>query len=108
MKNVEVYYLRKTYKGQEVPYAVVAVEMNEDKTVNRGIAVCSNKDYFVKSKGRGIAMNRLEAIKKNNEKKFVINEFFGKNKCMPEIPFEKLAYHHDEPTEFEKRMFRSA
>lgn len=106
MKNVEVYYLRKSYKGQEVPYAVVAVEMNEDKTVNRGIAVCSNKDYFVKSKGRGIALNRLEAMKKNTDKKFVIDKYVGKNKSMPEIPFEKLGYLNDEPTEFEKRMFR--
>ena len=66
MKNeVMFYYLRSGIPVNDksakkgVPFGVVAVRLNEDGTVNRGVAVCSPIDKYNKDAGRGIALSRL-------------------------------------------------
>ena len=109
----EFYYLRKEVKMEghqtmNVPYATVAVEINEDKTVNRGVSVCSKKDKFVKSKGRNLALARLEYAKKAKENKYEVKTYTGKpEKSMrPDIPFKHLVCYRDVPNDIEKKMFK--
>jgi len=100
-KNIELYYMR---DNGGKPYAAVAVEKMEDK-VCRGIAVCSKKDAFVKEKGRYLALLRMNLAKENLEDKFPVGKYHGKHAWMPKLPFEKLAYYKDDPTEYEKKLF---
>ena len=58
-KDLVFYYLRKSDGEQVHPYGVVAVRMNCDGTVNRGISICSPNDEFRKQVGRGIAYSWL-------------------------------------------------
>jgi hypothetical protein len=115
MKKVEIYYLRNnvkmnTCKGEKemnVPFATVAVEINDDNTVNRGVAICSDLDNFNKKKGRNLAMARLEYAKNNKSCFFGIKDYRGKkekSKC-PEVPFHCLASYKDMPNEHEKKLF---
>lgn len=63
--DVMFYYLRSGIPANDknakrgVPFGVVAVRLNEDGTVNRGVAVCSPIDKYNKDAGRGIALSRL-------------------------------------------------
>lgn len=63
--DVMFYYLRSGIPVNDknakrgVPFGVVAVRLNEDGTVNRGVAVCSPIDKYNKDAGRGIALSRL-------------------------------------------------
>lgn len=126
MKNIETenifyYYLRRedpldktAIRGKS--YGVVAIRMNEDGTVNRGISYCSQKDSFKKSVGRGIALSRLlkAEIECRNGENF--SPYFGKCPGAPEdfgnkqqkniyTTFTIKGYFHSEMTCFEYRMF---
>lgn len=63
--DVMFYYLRGEVPQNDksakkgVPIGCVAIRLNEDGTVNRGVAVCSPRDRYNKDAGRGIALSRL-------------------------------------------------
>ena len=89
-KKINVYHLRtvdteKTVNDKVVrvggrPYATVAIEINEDGTVNRGVSICSAKDAFVKKVGVNKAIGRLESAKKHQKNILAIESFDGTQK----------------------------
>jgi len=64
--TIQYYYLRdfKTYQ----PYACIAINQNDDGTVDRGISICSSEDQFDKKLARSKSRGRLlhAAYKKCN------------------------------------------
>lgn len=133
-KEINVYHLRtaatdrvimKNGSDQKiriggVPYATVAITINEDGTVNRGISICSPHDAFVRSTGVAKAVGRMRKAEHQEANVFPILGFkrlerkimkrLGHNciKATPrdEVKFEHLGYFHDEPNEVEKRIFK--
>lgn len=119
MNNVKTYHLRKETelvsikKGvkktqkHSIPYATVALTINPDGTVNRGVAILSSKDAnkFQKSTGTAIAKSRLESAIKNNQN---IHEIRGCNKSavvQNGITFKYAGSVNDAPTDYEKKVF---
>ena len=73
MKEVFYYYLR---DEQQKAYGCVAINENDDGTINRGVSLCSHGDVFVKRCARNIAFQRLqEAMKK--KKSIPFNRYNG-------------------------------
>lgn len=112
MNEVIFYYLRDNElnkkdkcakKGQ--PFGVVAMRLNEDGTINRGVSICSPCDKFDKKAGRGIALKRLMDSEKSEDSKF-FGVYFGKTENMNifNIPFVECCAYHVKPTESEHRM----
>lgn len=103
------YYLRHLKDGQVHPFGVVAVRMNLDGTVNRGISICSPNDEFKKKIGRGIAYSRLIEAETacHNVRKF--KDYQGEDDKqlirVSEIPFEYAGEFNQVPSESEYRMF---
>lgn len=60
--KVFFYYVRTPDAPQNRPVATVAFEVNDDGTVNRGVAICSDSDNFSRKKGRAIAIGRLRNV----------------------------------------------
>lgn len=131
MSKVNVYHLRTVATVKEVvkdnvvkkinigskPYATVAIEINEDGTVNRGVSICSTKDAFVKSVGTKKAIGRLESAKKRKGNIRAIESFKGTQKNIlkklggearfTNTSFEYLGSYHAIPTADELEMFKS-
>ena len=112
MNDVMYYYLRdrklnekdkKAKKGQ--PFGVVAMRLNEDGTINRGVSVCSPRDRYDKKAGRGIAYKRLIDAEEY-EKSIPFGEYTGELGMMnlTNPPFADRSSYRVEPTEFEHRM----
>ena len=109
MNDVIFYYLRDNElnkkdkcakKGQ--PFGVVAMRINEDGTINRGVSICSPQDNFNRIAGKGIAIKRLmEAENKKNSKCFgvYVGEFDKMN--IHNMPFKECYSYHTEPNESE-------
>lgn len=113
-KGVLYYYLRKENPKDKtakrgIPYGVVAIRMNEDHTVNRGMAVCSNRDVFNKEYGRKLAFSRLRAaeLRGHHLKATGIGYYFGRNQQCPvdEAPFAYIGMFQAKAKEHELRMF---
>ena len=107
---MKFYYFRD--KDTNAPVVSVAVELNDDNTVDRGIAICSVNDNVCKSEGRDLAIERLENAK-NGEVgepihwKSLIRK--GLNIDFSEVNTEALGYTYDYncfPTEFETKLFK--
>lgn len=110
----------KKFHSYSKPYATVAIEINEDGTVNRGISICSPKDQFVKKEGCNKAIGRLMAAKvheqnispivafKKMEKKILRHYKDILNPAQPKykVDFKFLGYYRDEPLEAEKTIFK--
>lgn len=104
---------RVTYPS--IPYATVAIEFNEDGTVNRGISICSPNDAFVKKEGVNKAVGRLNAAKKHESNIFPIpaynkieKKILKKYKSTPKYKtnFKFLGYFKDQPTDVELEIFK--
>lgn len=97
MDNVKFYFLRnepndnRSSKGQ--PYGVVAIRLNEDGTVNRGISVCSKYDLFNKNVGKGLALSRLLKAEKLCRSVDVFENYVGDNEDN-HVPFIKNIYQY--------------
>lgn len=112
MSEVIFYYLRDNElnkndkcakKGQ--PFGVVAMHLNEDGTINRGVSICSPCDKFDKKTGRGIALARLmECENSKVSRSFGIYLGEPKNMNIVNVPFLKCYYYRVNPTESEHRM----
>lgn len=128
MSKVNVYHLRTkdsemTTSNKGVvkvggrPYATVAIEINEDGTVNRGVAICSAKDAFVKKVGTKKAMGRLESAKMRKGNVCAIESFgstekrilkkIGGEARFANTSFEHLGSYHVAPTKDELEIFKS-
>lgn len=128
MSKVNVYHLRtmdseKTVANKGVikvggrPYATVAIEINEDGTVNRGVAICSAKDAFVKKVGTKKAIGRLESAKMRKGNVCEIQSFasterrilkkIGGEAKFTDTNFEHLGSYHVTPTKDELEIFKS-
>lgn len=83
---MKYYYVR---DGKNRPMITVAVEPDGNGGVNRGVAICSDKDNPSKQLGKIIAAGRLECYKRRNRVEQIITWMAGVN-----LP----------PTDFEKRM----
>ena len=84
MSKIFFYYLK---DEQNNKIGCVAVNENENGTVNRGVSICSKTDKFNKTKARGIAYSRLMNVLK--EKKNVpFNVYTGMEEKIlaPKIP----------------------
>lgn len=128
-KKINVYHLRTVDTKKEIgergcvkvggrPYATVAIEINEDGTVNRGVSICSAKDGFIKKVGTQKAVGRLMSAKKAQSNILPMLSFEStqrrllkklgkleprfKNTC-----FEYLGGFHVMPTKDEIEMFKS-
>ena len=129
-KEINVYHLRSTSFNKEIvkngekmtvkvggtPYATVAVSFNADGTVNRGVAICSPKDAFVRSVGSAKAIGRLTKAVKLKSNVFPITSFKKlENKIMKRrgltprdnISFDMLGYYHATPNDLEKQIFKT-
>lgn len=113
-KGVLFYYLRKENPKDKtakrgIPYGVVAIRMNEDNTVNRGMAVCSSRDTFDKEYGRKLAFSRLRAAEYRGDhlKLSGIGCYFGRNQQCPvdKAPFAYIGMFRARAKEHELRMF---
>ena len=92
--NVYFYYLRNKEKTKI--YGTVCFTVNEDNTINRGVAYCNPHDKFNKKIGRQIAYGRM--LRKNITSLPLIENLNYKK------PFMFDNYIKTEPTEFEKKM----
>ena len=112
MNEVIFYYLRDNElnkkdkcakKGQ--PFGVVAMRLNEDGTINRGVSICSPCDKYNKKAGRGIAVKRLMECEERKESKF-FGVYSGESDKMNihNMPFMECYAYHVKPTESEHRM----
>lgn len=76
-EEVMYYYLRDQHNN---PRGCVAMSVNPDGTVNRGVSLCSMWDTFNKAHARGLALGRLnEAIRSKKDSMF--GTYQG-NKCV--------------------------
>ena len=128
MNKMNVYHLRtvetdKIVDGQRIkvggrPYATVAIEINDDKTVNRGIAICSARDAFVKKIGVKKAIGRLTSAKEksanvcpiysfDSTQKRILKKIGGTAKFANTSSFTHLGAYHVAPTEDELKLFQS-
>lgn len=129
-KEVNVYHLRtvasdrmvmKNGTNQKirvggVPYATVAISINDDGTINRGISICSPHDAFVRSTGVAKAIGRMRKAEHQKENVYPILGFkrlekkimkrLGRSTPRDDVKFEHLGYFHVEPNEVEKRIFK--
>lgn len=89
MKEDLFYFIRKERDGGMHPYITVCLHKNADGTVNRGVAICSDKDNFCRAKGKSIARNRLvsaEMLGLNicpSDGRYNGFEFFGELNVIP-------------------------
>ena len=108
-EDLGFYYLKRSEGKQIKPYGVVAVRMNCDGTVNRGISICSPNDEFRKKVGRGIAYSRLIKAETacHNVGKFEVYNGTDDKKLirLEDIPFEYHGEFNQKPSETEYRMF---
>ena len=127
MSKINVYHLRTkdtetvtknngTLKVGGRPYATVAIEINDDGTVNRGVSICSAKDAFVKKVGTRKAVGRLESAKMRNANVCPIGCFKSTErrilKKIGGVPrfntcFDYLGSYRVKPTVEELEMFKS-
>lgn len=127
MREVNVYHLRtqdtekvvggKTIKVGGQPYATVAIEINKDGTVNRGVAICSAKDVFIKKVGTKKALGRLESAKLKKSSVCAIASFLSTQKRIlkkiggeakyTKTTFNYLGEYHALPTLDELDIFKS-
>lgn len=127
MSKVNVYHLRtkkieKTVDGKVIqvgckPYGTVAIEVNDDGTVNRGVAICSKRDAFVKKVGTMKAIGRLESAKKRKSNVREIPSFSStERQILKEIGgeaefannnFKFLGSYHVAPTKNELELFKN-
>lgn len=127
MSKVNVYHLRTVETEKEIkgkgtikvggrPYATVAIEINDDGTVNRGVAICSAKDAFVKKVGTQKAVGRLQSAKMRKDNIRYIESFESTQKRIlkkiggvakfTETNFEYLGSYHGKPTKDELELFK--
>lgn len=67
-EEVMYYYLRDQHNH---PRGCVAMSVNPDGTVNRGVSLCSTLDVFNRAHARGLALSRLnEAIRTKKDAMF--------------------------------------
>jgi hypothetical protein len=128
MSKINVYHLRtvdteKMISNKGVikvggrPYATVAIEINEDGTVNRGVSICSAKDAFVKKVGTKKAIGRLESAKMRKGNVCAIESFdstqkrilkkIGGEARFTNTSFEYLGSYRVAPTADELEIFKS-
>lgn len=108
------------------PYATVAITINEDCTVNRGVSICSPNDVFVKSIGAAKAIGRLKKAEKANENIYPINGFkrleekiiknmnkkihctcnCKKITVRDNVEFDHLGYFKSKPNALEREIFK--
>ena len=96
---------------------VTIIGINEDGTVNRGVAICSAKDAFVKKVGTKKAMGRLESAKMRKGNVCAIESFgstekrilkkIGGEARFANTSFEHLGSYHVAPTKDELEIFKS-
>lgn len=123
MGKINVYHLRSVdvMKGDVkvggTPYATVALEINDDGTVNRGVSICSAKDSFVKKVGTQKAIGRMMSAKKAKNNILPLNSFestqrrllkkMGNLKARFEnTNFDFLGAYRVAPTADEIKMFK--
>lgn len=100
---------------QSHPYATVAVIINNDGTIHRGVAYCSMQDSFVKAIGRKKALARLMKtielqadIKMDTYAQSRGYRVFKDNPCsFNDFSKDCLAFYADKPTELENRLYFS-
>ena len=100
MEESLVYYVRQGH----IPVGCVAISLNDDGTIDRGVSYCSRKDNFSKKKGRNLALARLAIARKGIDVKF--GEYQGNKRpgLVVVDRFEFCAAHKALPTKFEERM----
>ena len=114
-EDVMFYYLRDDHNH---PRGCVAMSVNQDGTVNRGVSLCSMMDSFNRAHARGLAMKRLnEAVKAQSNLAF--EKYYGCrgvmapswelthcNRDNASIVSYKMHFKAN-PTEFEKKMINN-
>ena len=110
-KKINVYHLRtvdteKTVNDKVVrvggrPYATVAIEINEDGTVNRGVSICSAKDAFVKKVGVNKAIESFDGTQKR-----ILKKIGGKARFV-HTNFNHLGAYRVAPTADEVEIFKN-
>ena len=133
-KEINVYHLRtvsyekeivREHKGKKeikkikiggTPYATVAISINSDGTVNRGVSICSVNDVFEKSIGSAKAIGRMEKAMEAESNVCPINGYKNLENNISKkvghtvrdnVDFNYLGYFHDVPNELEKKLFRN-
>ena len=106
MNKIFFYYIKDENNNK---IGCVAVNENEDGTINRGVSICSKVDKFNKTKARGIAYSRLINVC-NTKTNVTFNEYTGDTSkiLFPKIPeiYEIVfkEHYHVTPSAKEFRM----
>lgn len=97
------YYLRRQIEKSPSkighPFGCVCISPNEDGTVNRGVSICSVKDFFNKKKARGMAFSRCNSSVYSDFNRPLSPKMFHGNK---NTFTHTITYGL--PTDFEKRI----
>lgn len=119
VQEVRYYYLRwgETVEStcSREPYATVAVIINEDGTVTRGVAYCSMRDQFRKDVGRKRALARLmKTVEKQQDismGSYQSQKSWSNYRDNPssydDFAKECIGFYQDKPTELEQKLFFS-
>ena len=114
-EDVMFYYLRDDHNH---PRGCVAMSVNDDGTVNRGVSLCSTIDQFDRAHARGLAVKRLQDALKIKEN-MAFDKYYGRKGT--KAPYWELSHCNADnavvvvykvhfkaiPTEFERKMLNN-